>query len=108
LGSTDTRFTSVDTRLNNLVAGSTEGLREELLQETRRGIAAASALMVVNSPVQLGETTIDVGVANYQGASAIGIGVGHMVAPGVVINGGVSSAGPGDTVIRAGVGWRFK
>lgn len=108
--STDTRLGSVDTRFDTLVSG-VDALSQEIhdvRKEARRGIAAASALIINNSPTEVGELTVDVGVAHYRGASAMGLGVGYMVSPNMIINGGVSTAGQGDTVVRGGVGWRFK
>ena len=51
---------------------------------------------------------IDVGVAGYKGTGAIAGSVSYTTPGGVVLSTGVSYAGSGATVVRFGVGWRFK
>ncbi|MBK7025598.1 MAG: YadA-like family protein [Polaromonas sp.] len=91
LNSTDTRLAVSDQRtttLENKVAVMGDQI-SDVRQESRRGIAAAAALVMSNPALAKGETSLDAGVASYRGQAAIGIGVTHRLNEAVTINGGV-------------------
>ncbi|WP_255631101.1 YadA family autotransporter adhesin [Caballeronia sp. dw_19] len=92
---TDQRFNNTDQQIRDLD------------RNTRKGIAAASALNVV-TPYLPGRTTLNAGVAAYRGQAAMGIGVSRWNDKGNInFNGGVSSSGGNSTIVRAGVGYVF-
>jgi autotransporter adhesin len=91
-----------DQRLNN-----TDQQLRDLDRNTRKGIAAASALNVV-TPYLPGRTAVNAGVAAYRGQAALGIGVSRWNEKGNLnFNAGVSSSGGNSTIVRAGIGYVF-
>lgn len=95
-----------DARLNDVW----DGLGQELDQVNRqanRGIAAASALINV-TPYVPGHVTVNAGLANYRGETALGVGVSRWSDNGRLnLNAGVSAAKDDDPVIRVGIGYIF-
>ncbi|WP_442319912.1 YadA family autotransporter adhesin [Caballeronia glathei] len=91
-----------DQRFNN-----TQQQIRDLDHNTRKGIAAASALNVV-TPYLPGRTAVNAGVAAYRGQAALGIGVSRWNEKGNFnFNAGVSSSGGNSTIVRAGIGYVF-
>ena len=72
-----------------------------LRREAFRGIAQAAALVPL-APGGVGETTVNVGVANYGGETAGGIAVAHQLGASLNLNAGVGFAGGGKLRSRAG------
>jgi trimeric autotransporter adhesin len=92
---TDQRFNNTDQQIRDLD------------HNTRKGIAAASALNVV-TPYLPGRTAVNAGVAAYRGQAALGIGVSRWNEKGNFnFNAGVSSSGGNSTIVRAGIGYVF-
>ncbi|SAL51441.1 YadA domain-containing protein [Caballeronia terrestris] len=92
---TDERFNNTDSQIRDLD------------RNTRKGIAAASALNVV-TPYLPGRTAVNAGVAAYRGQAALGIGVSRWNEKGNFnFNAGVSSSGGNSTIVRAGIGYVF-
>ncbi|WP_159462925.1 YadA-like family protein [Caballeronia telluris] len=92
---TDQRFNNADQQIRDLD------------RNTRKGIAAASALNVV-TPYLPGRTALNAGVAAYRGQAALGIGVSRWNEKGNLnFNAGVSSSGGNSTIVRAGIGYVF-
>lgn len=92
---TDQRFSNTDQQIRDLD------------RNTRKGIAAASALNVV-TPYLPGRTALNAGIAAYRGQAALGIGVSRWNDKGNInFNAGVSSSGGNSTIVRAGVGYVF-
>ncbi|WP_373285152.1 YadA family autotransporter adhesin [Silvimonas iriomotensis] len=92
--------------VNQRVDGVYRSLND-LDDSTRRGIAAAAALMNI-VPYVPGKTTMNAGTAIYRGRAAVAVGASRWNDRGTVnVNGGVSSAGNNNTIFRAGVGVVF-
>ncbi|WP_159907627.1 YadA family autotransporter adhesin [Caballeronia humi] len=91
-----------DQRFNN----AQQQIRD-LDRDTRKGIAAASALNVV-TPYLPGRTALNAGIAAYRGQAALGIGVSRWNEKGNLnLNAGVSTSGGNSTIVRAGIGYVF-
>jgi autotransporter adhesin len=78
----------------------------QLRRDAYRGIAQAGA-MVPMTPASVGESTLNAGIANYGGESAIGLAFASQIGERVSINAGVSTSGGSTNLIRAGIGIRF-
>jgi autotransporter adhesin len=79
----------------------------QVSQQANKGIAAASALINV-TPYVPGHTAVNAGVANYRGATALGVGISRWSDNGRVnLNAGVSAAQGDKPVVRVGVGYVF-
>jgi len=95
-----------DSRLNDVWQDVGEQI-DEVNRQANRGIAAASALINV-TPYVPGHTTVNAGVANYRGETALGVGVSRWSENGRVnFNAGVSAAQNDDPILRVGVGYIF-
>ncbi|MDR0184691.1 ESPR-type extended signal peptide-containing protein [Lysobacter arvi] len=95
-----------DSRLNDVWQGLGEEI-DAVNRQANRGIAAASALITV-TPYVPGHTTVNAGMANYRGETALGIGVSRWSDNGRVnFNAGVSAAKDDEPVFRVGVGYIF-
>ncbi|HEY0504708.1 MAG TPA: YadA-like family protein [Lysobacter sp.] len=95
-----------DTRLNDVWDGLAQEV-DEVNRQANRGIAAASALINV-TPYVPGHVTMNAGLANYRGETALGVGVSRWSDNGRLnLNAGVSAAKDDDPVIRVGIGYIF-
>jgi len=71
------------------------------------GVASAMAMPNL-TPREAGKTVVALGVGNYKGYSAFGVGGTYRSRDGAwLINGAFSSTGHGDTGLRAQVGYEF-
>lgn len=95
-----------DTRLNDVWDGLSQEV-DEVYRQANRGIAAASALINV-TPYAPGHVTVNAGLANYRGETALGVGVSRWSDNGRLnLNAGVSAAKDDDPVVRVGIGYIF-
>jgi autotransporter adhesin len=96
---TDSRLDDVWNDLGNEIS--------RVNRQANRGIAAASALINV-TPYVPGHVTVNAGVANYRGESALGVGVSRWSDNGRVnVNAGVSAAQGDKPIVRVGIGLIF-
>ncbi|MEO6918781.1 MAG: YadA-like family protein, partial [Collimonas sp.] len=92
---TDQRFGQISNAINDVD------------RHAQQGIAAAAALNNV-TPYIPGKTSLNAGIAAYRGSTALGVTVSRWNQRGNMnLNAGVSSAGNGSTIVRAGVGIVF-
>ena len=79
---------------------------DALRRDAYRGIAQAAALVPM-APAAVGESTLNAGIANYGGESAIGIAFASQISERMNFNAGVGTSGGSKNLIRVGLGIRF-
>jgi autotransporter adhesin len=86
---------------------------DELEEEAFSGVAAAATLASVIEPTAPGKTTVMAGVAHYEGESAVGVNVTHLInwkklgAHRPTVNAGVSATTADTVLSRVMVGMEF-
>ncbi len=77
-----------------------------LRREYSRAIAAVAAAPSLPA-LSSGERALAIGTGIYNGQQSLGIAYGQALASGAVVNAGISTAGSGKAVARAGMAWKF-
>ena len=102
---------TADGRLTSLEAGQAAlfDLANINKKESRRGIAAASALVAAPMPSEPGKTSLVGGTAFYRGEGAFSISFNHRLNLDIPVafGGGIAHSGGKDTVVRAHVATEF-
>lgn len=94
------------TAILNQAYSYTDAAINSVRKEYSRAIAAVAASPALPA-LAPGERAIAVGGGMYNGQQSLGIAVGVALSGGAVVNAGVSSAGSGKAVARAGMAWKF-
>lgn len=94
------------TAIINQANAYTDAAINSVRQEYSRAIAAVAASPALPA-LAPGERAIAIGGGMYNGQQSLGIAFGQALSGGAVVNAGISSAGSGKAVARAGVAWKF-
>ena len=89
--------------------GAINARLNELTKETRRGIAAATALATAMTPSAPGKTTVSVNSGFFKGETGVGAAVAHRLnfSTPVIVHGSYANSGGNGHVGRVGVGFEF-
>lgn len=98
------------TSIINQAVGQANAYTDQAINSLRREYSRAIAAVAASPALPAlapGERAIALGGGTYNGQQSLGIAYGQALSGGAMVNAGVSTAGSGKAVARAGVAWKF-